>query len=376
LATSRRFVLPVAALFLVAQPASSATKDTGPADTGSASRPVPKSIWQTDASGAATHLQSELRCPLNVGSVKRVAVLAFDAYGFDVDCNYLGSEGNEISLYLTRRGDGHALAADLVNAQREFTTVYPAATEMPDSPESDIKSDLTWLKKLYANPARSKTDGIWVADLGGWTLEYRVTFDADKAAAVADELAALTVLAESSAGMHLARCGKSEVPSRSAAVSRSDGSSLSLALAMGAMVGAASPDQFAPLHAADWCVEQGVVRDEIPILVWHGIDANGATMPIDRASIMTTGEPFALESAADPNLNQIAKELGAGSEPTFAVTHDDGTKMAIFGIYTGRPDADTLTGILDDIVHDRAKALGGVDRKTNTINVTPPDKKP
>jgi hypothetical protein len=78
--------------------------------------PTSKSIWRIGADGAATHAQSTLHCPAQIGAFKGGKATVHDGFGLDVSCSFDLPNTARITLFLTKRS-GQSLQDDF-NAAR------------------------------------------------------------------------------------------------------------------------------------------------------------------------------------------------------------------------------------------------------------------
>ncbi len=343
----------------------------------SKSPPVPQSIWQVSADGAALHLQSGLVCPADVGDFRRTRLHVFDRLGLDVGCNYNGRRG-WITIYLTKRGS-QSLGDDFAEAKRQLLAHAPAAAPLPDADQKDLAGTLTFQHIVYGENAGRTRSGIWEADLSGWTLEYRATYDPAAEPEMLDEMAELTRRAEGDAGTALARCAKSDIPVRDGAPVTDDSSTMAAAL----MLLVPGDDGTIPaqdekgnpqkpvelLKPAHWCAEAGLDGFKYPMLVWHAVGETGQTQPFDRVTVPGVAGLIAIDSSPDLIGSLPGGAAAESAKPQFLVSLKDGDEVYFYALFRGRPDARGLAAFLQDHVDGRGKPQAKANLKTNTLTM-------
>lgn len=366
------------ALVLAAAPASAAISDNPPAaQAPTAAPPPPASIWQVDAEKAALHLQSNLRCDYEVNGFQRTRLTVYDHFGFDVSCNYVDRVHSVITIYLTRR-TASTLADDFDKAKRELVQFTPEAVPLSEAEQKEIAVPLGWQRLIYSERSGAIHSGIWMADLDGWTLEFRATYAPDQEAIVLDQMARLTQAAQASAGGHLDRCTKSQIPVRNGKQITDKDKLMANALMFGAMAGpdaihhvdtqgAQTGTQTLPTPS-EWCAEKAVLSDGVPMMLWHAVSPEGQTGTSDRISVMTTGPAPAFEV----DLDAIGSLLGGAAtngKPEYTVSFSRGDEVFLFAVYDDRPDEQSLAKLMADWFHDKLKPLAKVNPKTNNISL-------
>ncbi len=347
------------------------------------SKPIPHSIFVLDENGDATHVQSGWQCPASFGDYVGDDIHIYDAYGLDVSCDYrLGVQDAIVTLYLTKRTGGD-IKADFAGAQGALVNRLPGAALLPDAEQKTFASDRDWLHALYASQGGRSRDGVWYAWYGDWEYEIRVSWSPDLTDQVLAKLAEMTDAAKAT-GAHLARCAQSQIPARDG-TPVTDGDKLGQLSLMSNISSAAAglPDSKTgkaipdlSIHPAEWCPEAGVQGIGDPVLLWHGLKADGSALPADRAMLMTYGDPPVLDIVADPLLGlMMAGDKADGSAPPiFVATMTQGDQTTIYGFFNGRPDAATLGRIMSDYKNGTARVFGGYNKKSNQIEITLPDK--
>ena len=327
-----------------------------------------------DDAGNATHVESDWRCPSDFGDYHRHDLHVYDAFGLDVSCDYLNPGVGDITLYLTKRS-GADIKGDFEGGKSAILKRVPDAALVPELEQKTFSSERDWLHATYSHRNSSILEGIWYAWYGDWEFEIRATYAAAQSDAV---LTMLSQMTQSSREMeaHLARCRRSQTPLRNGAPITGDVGALTLALAMSATAktlpeSAGNPPSEEPTLPSEWCVEDAVQGAAEPTLLWHSLSGSGQTAQADRASLMTEGNPVVLESQADSDVNKIGAELKRQDLPIFVLTRIDGDSIDIYGFFSRRPNGPILAHLLSDIVHGRARILGGYNLKKRKITLVP-----
>lgn len=333
----------------------------------------PLSVWRL-TEDSYEHLQSGLRCPAEVGELRRVEITTYDVFGLDVSCGY-NSRNTVITAYLTR-GTGLDKAYEDAKASllQHNEARHPALV-------SDARSQtdgLAWRRAVYAEAPDLQTD-VWMTDLQGWIFEYRATYPAAAAAQTEAVLSQLTAQVRASAGARLDLCARSHPPDRPGRpiVDRAQTAQLGMvgALMGGAGEAAIEDGKAKAAEPVVFCVEDAAPGKEISFLTWRGVTPAGEDSHIDHVTPMTLGPPPVLVSTLDSLGNLIAGEAAHGKAPEHWVASlvADG-KTTIYGYFDRRPSAKLLTPLMLDILTGKAKALGGYSADGKTINVTIPPK--
>jgi len=373
-------VLALALLFA----ATSAMADTPPPPAPAPGAPAdtpPASIWKPTQDGGLEHLQSGLSCPGRFLRYHRSNALHYDDFGLDVSCNYAG-EGADLTVYVTRRQTGD-IAAAMTEAKRELTVGRAERHPQLLGDSQPVVGGVRFLKALYFLD-QGLHSSIWIADLNGWTLEYRASYLINKEADAEADLGPLTALVQASAGARLAACAKALPPER-AGVAVTDKQDLQQAALMASLMGSAAvlsalehktPALPAPASSpVFWCAEQPLKRDGHPLLFWRGIDAAGLDSGEDKVSLMTVGPPPSMELTPDRlgDLVRLAKDKNAASRWTASIGNEG--KVSFYGFFAGRPSADAAADLYGAVVSGTAKALGGYSIDGKNINLTMPTDK-
>jgi hypothetical protein len=345
--------------------------------TRSSQNTIPRSVWQLDDSGNAAHVESDWRCPANFGDYRRHDLHVYDAFGLDVSCDYLSFGTGDITLYLTKR-TGADIKADFEGGKSAILKRVPDARLIPDLEQKTFSSERDWLHAIYSHRDGATLEGIWYAWYGDWEFEIRATYAAAKADAVLTMLSQMTQASRHTEA-HLARCWRSQTPSRDGALISGDVGALTLALAVSATArtlpeSAGKSASEESTLSAEWCVEGAVEDAADPTLLWHSLNGSGQTTQADRASLMTEGDPIVLESQANSDVNKIGAELKRQDLPIYVLSGIDGDNVDIYGFFSRRPNGPTLARLLSDIVHGRAGVLGSYNLKKKQITIVPAGK--
>ena len=355
--------------------------DTSPSpstnsDNNGLQPPPYKSIWHIADNGDAVHWQSGLRCDSTVEGFRRTNVYAYKPNGLDVSCNYLDSKRSLITIYLTRR-ENDTLSDDFEEAKRELTQAMPDASTLQSQPNQLIASDLSWVQILYSRQDGKIREGIWIADMDGWTLEYRATYATENEQSVFGEISALTKLARQSAGARLTLCAKAPVPIRNGTIVTDQNQIMQVLILIGGTAIAAAKaghDQHLSVRTRTWCVEGPVGSSNPTLLLWHAVYDDGTEASADKITPVSADEASPLMSELDPTLNLVLA-LGNDGKPNAAsqwvVSLEDKDHTWILAIYNDRPSEVDLSQLANDAINNKAKPLGGYgsDGKNFTISV-------
>jgi hypothetical protein len=341
---------------------------------------VPQSVWQINPGGDALHLQSQWKCAAAYGDYRRDQLYVFDTYGLDVDCNYRHvNQRDDITVYLTKKTGGDIKAA-FNEGMQALVKRTADAVPLPDSQQITFASDRPWLHRIYAIYGGKAHDGIWYAWLGDWQIEIRATYPANEDAGTMAVLKQMVEDAERTAGGHLERCAKSPVPERSGILVTDPAGQQAAVLMSIAMSGnIAVEDQrtnstnLLPRSGPpEWCAEAAAGSTTEPILMWHAVDSEGRSLPLDRVSLMSMGPAPFLDSAEPLGTAIPGMEI---AEPTFVVSHPSGDEVFVYAVFKNRPNAKSLAAILTDYVRDKARVLAKGNPKTNNVTVFTDPKK-
>jgi hypothetical protein len=287
----------------------------------------PKSVWDIDMDGSATHLQSGLVCPHASGDFIRVDVIMYDRLGFDVSCGYNGRAA-AITLYLTRR-DPSRLDADFQDEKQQVVSKTPSAA--PNDGALLFSSNLDWKSAGFSERNGALRSDLWLASLSGWEFQIRATYAANDTARVAAALVDLSADVEKSAGAHLAACAASPQAQRGGAQKVVDDAALlklSLSGAMGAVAAGNNP--------ANWCADGAFQVGPTPFILWRNIGAPGKVNFADRITPVLGGTTIFV-MADEAGNEMLAKSAPGSTSDIYDVVVDRGDVFALAGIFNGHP---------------------------------------
>jgi hypothetical protein len=297
----------------------------------------PKSVWDIDMDGSATHLQSGLVCPHASGDFIRVGAIMYDRLGFDVSCGYNGKAA-AITLYLTRR-DPSRLDADFQDEKQQVVSKTPSA--VPNDGVLSFSSDLDWKKAGFNERDGMVRSDLWLTSLSGWEFQIRATYAANDTARVAAALADLSADVEKSAGVHLAACAASPPPQRGGAQKVADQAALMNLTVAGSMEIAVAGKN----TDANWCADNAFQVGPSPFILWHNIAAVGKVSFNDRiTSILGGATIFVLADKAGDEM--MLKTAPGSSADIYDVVVDQGDAFALAGIYNGHPLPRDFAGLM------------------------------
>jgi hypothetical protein len=222
-------------------------------------------------------------------------------------------------------------------------------------------------------------DTIWMADLDGWTLEYRLTYNADLEAQALADVTAMTEQVEATAGRRLDACAKSSAPpDRTGVVAPLDDHSQADAL-MTAIAAASAFDKKSRGEASTpprpilWCPDKSASAGELGLLFWRGVYEDGSDAGADKVTATTTAEPVALVAASDPGMALIDQQLNRPKRWQATVSDASGAKR-LYGFFTARPTLQALGALYVAILRGQAHALSGFDPSSHKITISAPAK--
>jgi hypothetical protein len=338
--------------------ANSAAAPPGPAPN--AQQP-PLSVWRVGDDGGVQHLQSGLSCPQQVAGYRRTGLLVYDAYGLDIDCNY--NDGREdITVYLTRRSSGD-IGAAMASAKNQLELFGGARHARLLSESRSTVGGLPWSVALYGedNGVRS---AIWMADLDGWTLEYRVTYPAANAAKIISDIESITALVARSAGRQLDLCAKAP-PVRRNGAAVTDAQALDRSAKMSSIAGASGSDKTKdPAPALTWCLEAPLQMAKGHALFWRAVTPSGADARLDQVSVMSMEAPPTMRIAPDAS-------DGAGQ---WVASMDRWGLTLLYGYFKGRPSPQAAQDLYARVLTGEAKIIGGYSVENGVRTVIAPSK--
>ncbi len=194
----------------------------------------------------------------------------YDSYGFDVSCNYLSGR-TDITVYLTRRS-GQGTDAAMAEAKRELLDVRAALHPQAIADSPSVDAGLNWVEARYSLDEDRHT-AIWVADLNGWTLEYRATYPAAEDAETLIDIKRFTEAVKTSAGPRLALCAKSSSPPRDGkrmtAKKDLEADAMMTSILGATALSAAKEGKASEEPPTTWCAEAGVAKTSPHMVFWR-----------------------------------------------------------------------------------------------------------
>jgi hypothetical protein len=345
-----------------------------PATTSPDAEKVPQSIWRVAPDGNATHLQSTLVCPSEVGDFRQTRLTVYDHAGFDVSCNYRGRHG-WITLYLTRLG-GMSLDAAFDDAKHQLVQATPDAVPLSDAEQKNFAGAEDYRHLIYSEKNGALWSGLWMTEFSGWMFEFRASYAPQAQQEMFDEMAELAHRAASTAAKHLAICAKATPVVRDGTLV-TDKEAISKAMMMVSLFGAVesaaerkADDKTANEGPVSWCAES-IVGPQ-PGVFWRAVYDDGSDATADRVTPVSVEDPPVLSSAPDLLAAALGDEKDKGG-PQWFISLKTGKKTWYFAIYQGRPPVDVLARMLSDIAEHKARTIGGfsVDGKNITIDMPP-----
>ena len=347
------------------------------ADTPS-SPASPPGVWRETVVGELDNPQSGLRCPFRIGDYYRNATVVFDHYGLDVGCDYR-RRGSAITLYLTRRA-GTGLDAALATSESEILKFGAERHPKPLGRTRMTVAGLNWTTAAFDEDGGLRSS-IWLADLNGWTLEYRSTYAVAEEARVRADLEQMSVRVEASAGARLALCAKAPSPRRSGALITEtdviDSATLSTSLAGGDAMAAVLSGKAKPKPAPVWCADAPAEQGGFHLMVWRAVDAtSGADAQADQVTIIdATTRPAPVMQVVPDTLKDVATDANGavdGRLPRWVATIANADHVMILGYFYGRPSAEAVSKLYRDILSGKAKALGSYSASGKDITIAMP----
>ncbi len=333
--------------------------------------------WRTVGGDGRSHAWSGLLCPMRLRQFVRTTIKTFDRFGLDVGCDY-NAPTSDITLYLTRRGAA-PLSAAMVEAKRELETARPAEHAQLNSGNPSAGGNLSWQVALYDSDPGVR-DGIWIADLHGWTLELRATYHKEDERTALADLAAFTDLAETSAGARLSLCARALPPRRAGAPITNAHEVSEAAMMTSILEGAAQATlkqgRNSLPHPLIWCAEKPVDQNGLQMLFSRAIEPDGADANSDQVSLMTGDSTETLVVAPDGGGIGALLSSANGKAEKWSATIESKEQTLIFAYFDGRPSSDAVTDLFARILKGEAKPIGGFSAKGKDITVIlPPDGK-
>lgn len=192
---------------LVVFVANAAVADNAPSAKPPESAAPPLTVWRPVGGGGLEHVQSGVVCPSRIDAYRRTDAAIFDRFGLDVGCNYSRSDA-AVTLYLTRREPGgEGLDAAMAEAKKELLEAGAAHHPVVIAENRLSENGLDWTTVVYREDGEKHT-AIWIADLSGWTFEFRATYPAADDLPMGALIGRIATQVRTTAGTHLALCAR------------------------------------------------------------------------------------------------------------------------------------------------------------------------
>lgn len=135
-------------------------------------------IWQADADGNLTHIQSGMICPVYWSHLERGAVTTYQDDGLNVGCNYTSDQGSIVTFYAYHYPASvrEELAEIMDKIIKPRHPVHNSANirilEMPGIGAKSVSEAI-----LFTSPQGMDTiSGVTLADVSGWRFKVRFTY--------------------------------------------------------------------------------------------------------------------------------------------------------------------------------------------------------
>lgn len=324
---------------------------------------VPLSIWSS-ATGNGVHLQSSLECGERAGALGRSDLKTFDNYGLDVGCGY-SSDAAVVSLFFTRRATS-SVNDDFEGAKNAILMRFAGAR--PVAPDANQPSGMSFTSASYES-APGIREGLWVADVSGWTLTFRATYKQAHDKEVADAITSLATRAASTAGSHLSACASAPTVERKGIEIKDKDRVMTLSLIASASEAVENDKDHVPAPET-WCAERPAGDEQIPMLYWRNIALQGKAGRADRLSLMTMDAPPYLLISGNPTASLIDDESSKSGSTVFQLTAKEGKVVSVYSFFSERPDLPVVNPIGKDIFTGRRAPVTSFDPGSNTVTIT------
>jgi len=332
----------------------------------------PKTVFNIDVDGSATHLQSDLVCSATSLGWRRVSTIAYDATGFDVSCGYRNPAGSTITIYINRHPPSQ-LNAIFQGSKDAIPKSRPDAISRTQT--AVAPPGFQWLSAGFSQRDGAEDSDLFLTQLpDNWQFEIRATYKPDDMPAVNAAMADLSDKLTRTAGTHLAACAASLPPTRSG-VRNSD---VDILMAYSSATAAtAKLTVVSPRNDAVWCAETSFRVGDFSYVFWRNIGpANEG--PVDRITNISNGlsDPvIVLRNAAQLVDAMVAHpQLGGGKHPAdsaavYGVVIDSAQATLVVGLFDGRP---SLKDIATLALADRHGVYAQVKKPEGSITIDRP----
>jgi len=360
---------PLAAQQTQAPPAQSA-----PAN---AARPAinanpPKSVFDVDLDGGATHLLTGLACPVMSAGWRRASTIQYDQGGFDVSCGYRDPAGSTITIYISRHPPS-VLNAVFDGAKKSIPLVTPGAVPRDDT--AAAPPGFQWLSAGFSQRDGAVNSDLFLTQLpDSWEYQIRATYKPADMVAVNAATAELSDTLAKTAASHLAACAAAPPPPRAGQRNRD----VDILPALSAATASTAKTTIVtPRSGAVWCAELGFSAGNASYIFWRNISP-AEDGPVDRVTNVSGGmsDPVLVvrNSAALVNALVAQPKLGGGKHPAdsaaiYGVVADGGASALVVGLFDGRP---SVQEIADVTLRDRLGIYAEVKKPAGNVVIYKP----
>jgi hypothetical protein len=357
----RAVILAVTASLLVQGAAADAV-------TGNDAATLSKNVWQFDAAGNATHVQSQWQCPAKIGDMLRERIGVFGSNGTDTSCEYrFGSI--YVTLYLTL-APTTAVDGAFDGMKDALTKHYQDAKPLPGAEQTTFDAALPFRHFVYAAANGQIDSGVWLADLHGWLFEIRADY------APRDQTAAFAWLKSTVASMldvpgrHLDACSKASPVTRNGREITDPAKLMMLTIGM---AGDADEKIARPEAVPDeWCVEQASGN----VAFWRNLGGDQHLGILDRLTVGADDKQDTIEirrNAIGDLLLSLDGSVKAVA-PTYLVQLTQNDTVFVVAFYQGRPDAPALVELARGVLSGKRQALISHKLGSKGVTITLPAK--
>jgi hypothetical protein len=313
--------------------------DTPPAPQNSSTPPAgpvipPKAIFEIADDGGALHQQSLMQCPAKLDGYTRDQLHVFDKAGFDVSCNYRGSQ-SDVTIYLTRRASAQ-FAQDFEGERQAILKRFADAAARDGA--VPLPPGAEWKSAGFASNKGVQLDDLLLTQLSGWEFQIRATYlggSTDATHKMVEDISALTL---KTAGAHLAACAAAPPPER-AGQSISDVDYVTTLALSGITMARLNPK---PDPTPVWCAEGAFPLGQTNPVLWRNISFDGKVGDADR---IVGSDPRIVEIRLDPAGGEVAAKKGATME-IYDVIIGNADSADLVGIFNGRPSPADLAKLV------------------------------
>lgn len=338
-----------------------------PADT------PPIGIWRPTADGGYEHRLTGLRCPIKLGAYRRRRVEIFDRFGLDVGCDYGGPYAG-VTYYLTHR-EGTGLQEAMSEAKRELENANASLNPKLVSETHAEDGGFDWTIATYDRDGGMR-EAIWLADLSGWTIEYRITYHAAEERNVSASVSTLASEVRANVGARLLTCAKAK-PARRDGKAVTDlhdvqSASMMSSILGGALASMAVEEKLPATSAPVLCFERAGVYGGYALVFDRSLGSDGSDALSDVVTVAAAGAPTTVRFEGSGLAGLLVDKPGQPRQWTAVFDRDD--QSLIFGYFNGRPTIDQMGELVARMLTGEAKPVGGYSAKGKTISVMMPPK--